>query len=229
VTVVEPLSALLVRALGARMGEVCAALHREHGVDLRCGVGVAGVEGGARVDAVRLTDGSRVPADVVVLGVGAVPATHWLESSGLTIEDGVVCDATSATAAENVVAAGDCARWLNALFDTSMRVEHWTNAVEQGQHAARRLLYGPSVGPYAPVPTFWSDQYGVKIQFAGVATSGDDVCVVEHDAHEHRLVALYSRGDRLTGALTFRRPRRSVELSELIARRAKLAEALALF
>jgi hypothetical protein len=79
------------------------------------------------------------------------------------------------------------------------------------------------------VPTFWSDQYGVKIQFAGVATSGDDVCVVEHDAHEHRLVALYSRGDRLTGALTFRRPRRSVELSELIARRAKLAEALALF
>lgn len=229
VTLVEPLAAPLVRALGLRMGEVCAALHRSQGVDLRCGIGVVGVEGSKRVEAVVLSDGSRVPADVVVLGVGAVPTTHWLASSGLEVDDGVVCDATCATTAENVVAAGDCARWRNPLFETSMRVEHWTNAVEQGQHAARRLLYGPSVGAYSPVPTFWSDQYDVKIQFAGVAGSDDDVHVVEHDERERRLVALYSRAGRLTGALTFRRARRHIQLTEMIARRATVEEALAAF
>ena len=109
-----------------------------------------------------------------------------------------------------------------------MRVEHWTNAVEQGQHAARRLLHGPSAGVYAPVPTFWSDQYGVKIQFAGVAATDDEIRVIEHEPREHRLVALYSRGDRLTGVLTFKRPRRFVELSEVIARRGTMADAMAL-
>jgi NADPH-dependent 2,4-dienoyl-CoA reductase/sulfur reductase-like enzyme len=230
VTVIEPLSAPLVRALGPRMGEVCATLHRDHGVDLRCGVGVAGVEGDRCVEAVTLSDGSRVEADVVVLGVGATPATNWLASSGLEIDDGVVCDETCAVRGESaIVAAGDCARWTNPLFGTSMRVEHWTNAVEQGQHAARRLLHGAGVGAYAPVPTFWSDQYEIKIQFAGVAGADDEVRVVEGDPRENRFVALYSRGERLTGVLAFRRPRRFIEVSELIAGRATLTDALATF
>jgi NADPH-dependent 2,4-dienoyl-CoA reductase/sulfur reductase-like enzyme len=230
VTVIEPLSAPLVRALGVGMGEVCAALHRDHGVDLRCGIGVAGVEGDRRVEAVRLSDGSRVEADVVVLGVGAAPATNWLVSSGLELADGVICDETCAVVGESaIVAAGDCARWTNPLFGVSMRVEHWTNAVEQSRHAARRLLDGASVGAYAPVPTFWSDQYGIKIQFAGVAGADDEVRVVEGDPRENRFVALYSRGERLTGVLAFRRPRRFVELSELIARGATRDEAMRVF
>jgi len=228
VTMVEPQAAPLVRALGREMGEVCAALHRGHGVDLVCGVGVAAVEGAQRVERVRLDDGRAIEADVVVVGIGAAPATHWLASSGLVLRDGVVCDETCAVqGTEEIVAAGDCARWYNPLFDVEMRVEHWSNAVEQSVHAARRLLRGPGIGPYAPVPTFWSDQYGVKLQYAGHAMPGDTVRIVEGRPEDYRFVAVYERSGLLTGVLTFRRPRRLIELADLIARRAPVKEALA--
>jgi len=227
VTVVEPQPAPLARVLGREMGETCAALHRDHGVDLRCGVGVAAIEGDHRVERVRLDDGVTIDADVVVVGIGASPATHWLESSGLELDDGVVCDETCAAGSDEIVAAGDCARWYNPLFERRMRVEHWTNAVEQSTHAARRLLHGRSVGAYAPVPEFWSDQYGVKIQFAGHVEPTDSVRVVEGSRADYRFVAVYERDRRLTGALTFRRPRRLVELAELIGKRASVTEALA--
>jgi NADPH-dependent 2,4-dienoyl-CoA reductase/sulfur reductase-like enzyme len=160
VTVLEALGTPLVRALGEEMGAACAALHHDHSVDLRTGVGVSGFEGHGRVERILLRDGSVIEADVVVIGVGVAPETGWLASSGLTLNDGVVCDATCA-AAPGVVAAGDVARWHNPLFETVMRVEHWTNAAEQGMAAARTLLAGPEQAePYAPVPYFWSDQYG---------------------------------------------------------------------
>jgi NADPH-dependent 2,4-dienoyl-CoA reductase/sulfur reductase-like enzyme len=227
VAVVEPQAAPLARVLGREMGDACARLHRAHGVDVHCGVGVATIEGAGRVERVRLDDGTTIEADVVVVGIGASPATHWLESSGLELADGVVCDETCAVGCDEIVAAGDCARWYNPLFATPMRVEHWTNAVEQAAHAARRLLHGPSVGAYAPVPAFWSDQYGVKIQFAGHIEPGDTVRVVEGSPADYRFVAVYERAGRLTGALTFRRSRRLVELAELIGKRASVADALA--
>jgi NADPH-dependent 2,4-dienoyl-CoA reductase/sulfur reductase-like enzyme len=226
VSMVEPQPSPLVRALGPVMGEVCARLHRDHGVDVRCGVGVAAVEGSRRVERLLLDDGTRLDADVVVVGIGARPATHWLESSGLRLDDGVVLDDTCAVPGEPIVAAGDCARWHNPLFDTSMRVEHWTNAVEQAAHAARRLLHGPPVGAYAPVPTFWSDQYGMKIQFAGHVSADDRVRVIEGSVDEFRFVALYERAGRVTGVLTFRRPRRLVEICKLIAERADVSRVL---
>ena len=154
------------------MGLACAELHGDHGVELRLGVGVAAIEGTRRVEQVRLTDGSVVPADVVVVGIGVAPATGWLEGSGLELRDGVVCDATLAAGPPGVYAAGDVCRWPNPLFDEEMRVEHWTNAAEQGAHAARSLLAaaaGQPAAPYAPVPFFWSDQYGQRIQFLGRA------------------------------------------------------------
>jgi NADPH-dependent 2,4-dienoyl-CoA reductase/sulfur reductase-like enzyme len=227
VTVVEPQPAPLMRALGREMGERCAALQRDHGVDLHCGVGVAAVEGDERVERVRLDDGRTLDADVVVVGIGASPATHWLSSSGLELRDGVVCDATCSAQGDEIVAAGDCARWYNPLFETEMRVEHWSNAEEQAAHAARRLLHGSSAGAFAPVPSFWSDQFGLKIQFAGHVTSADTVRVVEGRPEEYRFVAVYERAGRLTGVLTFRRPRRLIELSEMIAKRATVSEALA--
>jgi NADPH-dependent 2,4-dienoyl-CoA reductase/sulfur reductase-like enzyme len=226
VTLIEPQAAPLVRGLGPVMGEICARLHRDNGVDLRCGVGVDAIEGKDRVERLHLSDGSLVAADVVVVGIGATPATHWLAESGLVINDGVEVDGSCAVPGEPIVAAGDCARWHNPLFGVSMRVEHWTNAAEQAFHAARRLLIGPSVGEYAPVPSFWSDQYGVKIQFAGHLDSADTVRVVEGSVEENRFVAVYEREGRLTGALTFRRPRRLVEFSDLIAKRATVAQAL---
>jgi NADPH-dependent 2,4-dienoyl-CoA reductase/sulfur reductase-like enzyme len=217
----------LARGLGTRMGEVCGALHRDHGVDLRCGVGVAALEGAERVERVRLSDGSAVAADLVVVGIGVAPETDWLAGSGLAIDDGVVCDATC-TAAPGIVAAGDVARWWNPLFEESMRVEHWTNAVEQGDAAAATLLAAPGGAPaFAPVPYFWSDQYDVKIQFAGRAQADDEVRVVHGSLEQRRFVALYARSGRLTGALALSRPRLLVAYRKLLQQRPTLDEALA--
>jgi NADPH-dependent 2,4-dienoyl-CoA reductase/sulfur reductase-like enzyme len=227
VTVVEPQPEPLAAILGAEMGAVCAALHRDHGVDLRTNVACERIEGTGRVERVVLGDGSVVPADVVVVGIGVIPATAWLESSEIALGDGVVCDACCRTSIPFVVAAGDVARWYNPLFGEQMRVEHWTNAAEQGAAAARTLLAGDAARPFAPVPTFWSDQYDVKIQFAGRVPRDSEVYVAHQKAGERRFVALYRTGDRLAGVLAFKRSAQFVRYCELIERRASWDDALA--
>jgi NADPH-dependent 2,4-dienoyl-CoA reductase/sulfur reductase-like enzyme len=227
VCMVEPLAAPCVRGLGAEMGSVLADVHRDHGVDLRLGLGVEAIEGGERVERVLLSDGSAVAADVVVVGIGVAPATDWLASSGLKLEDGVLCDATCATAVPGVVAAGDVARWHHPVLGGSLRVEHWTNAVEQGVHAAQTLLAGQGAQPFAPVPLFWSDQYDRKIQFAGHAGADDEVQVVKGSVEERRFVALYGRAGRLVGALAFNRARDLVHYRRLLAEGVSYDEALA--
>lgn len=227
VTVVEALPVPLVHALGPVMGEACARLHLDHGVDLRCGVTVEGLEGDGRVERVRLGDGTAVDADLVVVGIGVAPVTGWLEGSGLVLDDGVVCDETL-LAAPGVVAAGDVCRWPNPLFGESMRLEHWTNATEQGVAAAKRLLAGE--GPaeaFAPVPFFWSDQYDVKIQFAGLASAGDDLAVVHGSVEDRRFVALYGRAGRVVGVLGFDNPRRVMQCRRMVADRVGFDEAVA--
>jgi 3-phenylpropionate/trans-cinnamate dioxygenase ferredoxin reductase subunit len=219
VTVVEALETPLWRVLGPAMGAVCGRLHPDHGVDLRLGVGVEGFDSGddGRVHRVRLTDGSALDTDVVVVGVGVTPNTAWLEGSGLTIADGVVCDAWC-QAAPGIVAAGDVARWPNPLFGQTMRVEHWTNAVEQAEAAARTLLRGrDGTDPYAPVPYFWSDQYDTKIQYLGHASGDDELTVQEGSPDEGRFVAVYGHEGRLTAALLFNRPGRVPQYKKLIA------------
>ncbi len=225
VTVVEAMPTPLSRVLGDEMGQVCADVHRDHGVDLRTGVGVAAVEGDRRVERVALTDGSTVEADVVVVGIGVIPNTEWLDGSGLTVDDGVVCDATC-LAAERVVAAGDVARWPNELFGETMRVEHWDNAAQQGSHAARRLL-DEVAGPFTPVPWFWSDQYDRKIQLAGRVRGDDEVRVVTGSVEERRFAAVYGRSGRITGVLGFNRPRHVMRYRALIEQGASFDEALA--
>jgi 3-phenylpropionate/trans-cinnamate dioxygenase ferredoxin reductase component len=227
VTLLEALPVPLGRALGDEIGAVMADLHRDHGVDVRLGVGVEGLDGdaaGGRVERVRLADGSVVEADLVVVGVGVVPNTGWLEGSGLTLDNGVVCDETT-LAAPGVVAAGDVARWPSRRFGELMRVEHWDNAITMGAHAARRLL--GEVEPYDPVPWFWSDQYDRKIQLAGRSSDADEVRVVDGSTDERRFVALYRRGDRLTGVLAMNRPRPLLTYRRLIERGASWDEALA--
>jgi NADPH-dependent 2,4-dienoyl-CoA reductase/sulfur reductase-like enzyme len=228
VTVLEALPAPLARAFPAEMGAACAALHLDHGVDLRCGVTVAGFEGDGRVSGVRLGDGSVVEADVVVVGVGVVPETGWLETSGLPLENGVVCDSTCATAAPGVVAAGDIARWPNNLFGETMRIEHWSNAVEQGAAAAKRLLAGPGEAvDFAPVPYFWSDQYDAKIQFLGRCCPTDEVRIVDGSVEERRFVALFGRDGRLFGALAFNRPRLLMAYRKLLSAKTSFDDAIA--
>ena len=209
VCVIEALAAPLERGLGARLGAWVGEIHREQGVDLRLGAKVARFVGERRVEALELADGTRVPADVVVVGIGAAPATQWLEGSGLELADGVVCDASCrATHAPFVVAAGDVARWPNALFDETMRVEHWTNASEQADHAVAALLAGDAgATPFAPVPFVWTDQYDKKIQVAGRLEGADETRIVDGSLEERRFLMLFGRRGRLTGVLGVNRPR----------------------
>jgi 3-phenylpropionate/trans-cinnamate dioxygenase ferredoxin reductase subunit len=238
VTILEALPVPLGQALGEEMGSVMADLHRDHGVDVRLGAAVAGLDGGddGRVERVRLADGASIEADVVVVGIGVVPNTGWLEGSGLTLDDGVVCDATT-LAAPGVVGAGDIARWPSRRFGELMRVEHWDNAIAMGAHAARRLLAWleaervgdqatPEPEPYDPVPWFWSDQYDRKIQLAGRSAGADEVRVVDGSTEERRFVALYRRGDRVVGALAMNHPRQLLAYQRLIEHGASWAEAI---
>ena len=215
VAMVEPLPAPLARGVGPEIGRVVEALHRDHGVDVRCGVGVTAFEGDGRVERAVLSDGSRLEADLAVIGIGMEPEVEWLAGSGLELRDGVVCDETLATRAPGVVAAGDVARWPNPLFGEEMRVEHWTNAVEQAEAAARRLL--GSRQPFAPVPYFWSDQYDRKLQFAGRARPDDELHLVQGSFAERRFVALYARAGRLVGVLGMNRPAAVIRYKRAIA------------
>ena len=226
VTMVEALPVPLVRALGADIGTIMADLHHSHGVDLRCGVGVVELVGEDRVRAVTLDDGSVVEADMVVVGIGVVPNTDWLESSGLHLDDGVCCDATC-LAAPDVTAAGDVARWTHPRYGRSVRVEHWDNAVEQGIHAARRLLQtDEEAKAYAPVPWFWSDQYDRKIQVAGLTHPDDEVRVVTGSPEEGRFAALYGSGGRFNAVFGMNRPRQVMQFKSLIDQEATWEEAL---
>jgi NADPH-dependent 2,4-dienoyl-CoA reductase/sulfur reductase-like enzyme len=228
VTVIESLAAPLERGLGQKLGAYVGEIHRDQGVNLRLGVKVARLVGSTRVEAVELADGSHVPADVVVVGIGAAPATQWLEGSGLELADGVVCDPSCrSTRAPFVVAAGDVARWPNPLFGASMRIEHWTNATEQADHAAATLLAGASGGePFAPVPFVWSDQYDRKIQVAGRLDGADETRLVDGSLEERRFVMLFGREGRLCGVLGLNRPRLVMKARALIRDRIPFSDAV---
>lgn len=210
VTVLEALPAPLSTVLGVRMGTGLADLHRAEGVDLRCGVGVAGFvahPATGRVTAVVCADGSRVPADIVIVGVGAVPDVQWLAGSGLTLDGGVQCDATGGTGLPGVVAVGDCAAWYDPAVGRPRRVEHWTGALERPALAVARLL---GTEPRRQrVPYFWSDQYERRIQYAGHTLPGDEVSVVDGDPDDlgSGFLAVYSRAGEPVAVLGLDRPR----------------------
>ena len=228
VTLIEALPAPLERQLGAEMGAQVVSLHRDHGVDVRVGVGVEALEGRGRVERVRLADGSAVAADLVVVGIGVAPATGWLEGSGLRVADGVVCDERLRASAPGVFAAGDVARWTHPAYGESLRIEHWTNATEQADAVAASLLAGEGpCPPFAPVPYFWSDQYDVKLQLAGRARPGDELRIVDGSLAERRFVALYGREGRLTAVLGWNRPRLVMQYRRLLRDGASFEAALA--
>lgn len=227
VTIVEAAPTPLVRAVGDGVGGLLSGLHERNGTHLITGVGVAGIRGAGRAEEVVLDDGRVLPASLVVVGVGADPACGWLDGSGLEVDGGVVCDSTLRASAPGVFAAGDVASWINPLFGRRMRLEHWTSALDQAVAAARAAVTGDAV-PFETVPYFWSDWYGSRIQFVGVPT-GDRVEIVENSLEdEGRLVALYSDGDRLMGALAVGRSSRIMKLRALIARRGRRDEAVAM-
>lgn len=208
VTVIEAAPTPLAAPLGEAMGRVVSALHTDHGVRLLCGVGVKGLSGERRVDAVLLEDGRSVPADTVVVGVGARPCVDWLEGSGVALDNGVKCGADGRTSVAGVVAVGDCANWYDPRTGIHRRVEHWTGALERPDAAVATLLAHGATEPGVPRPPyFWSDQYGVKIQFVGHAAGADSVTVEEGSTDDRSFLAVYRRAGRPVAALGMNQPR----------------------
>jgi NADPH-dependent 2,4-dienoyl-CoA reductase/sulfur reductase-like enzyme len=223
VTVVEAAPLPLVAPLGTEMAAVCAARHRRGGVDLVTGASVAALHGTDAVTAVALADGRALPADVVVAGIGATPNTSWLAGSALALHDGVLCDDGCVTALPEVVAVGDVARVGGT------RAEHWTSATEQPRVAVTNLLAGHTVESLRPVPYFWSDQYGARIQFAGRRQEGDTVrvtegAIVDGAPAEDGFLARYERDGRTTAVLSVDRPRPFARARRELARTAAPAQ-----
>jgi NADPH-dependent 2,4-dienoyl-CoA reductase/sulfur reductase-like enzyme len=230
VTIVDSEPVPLARSLGPHMGAMCAGLHEAAGTELRLGVGVDGfVSTNGSLDGVRLSDGEVIPACLVVVGIGAAPATDWLQGSGVALHDrdsGVVCDGHLATSAPGVWAAGDVAWAPYALFDNDlMRVEHWTNAAEQGALAAANAVLDGDAIPHAVrgIPYFWSDWYGHRIQFVGTPAADEVVAVGPSGPG---VIALFRRGDRLVGTCTIDRGGDIMKFRRRIAEHGAWAEAL---
>ncbi len=227
VTMIEALETPLAQSLGPRVGRIVQEAHERRGVRVHCGRRVEAFRGTDRVDSVLLDDGTTVECDVVVVGIGVSPSVSWLEGSGVELEDGVRCDATLATSVPGIVAAGDVANWYNPLFEERMRVEHWTNAVEQARHAVATLLATPGKAkPFESVPMFWSDQFDIKIQGVGRPKPTDELIVARGTAESEKLIALYGRAGRLVGAVAFNQPPKLIQLRMLIGKRGGVDEAL---
>lgn len=209
----------LLRTCGALLGEAVAGLHRDHGVRLEWGATVTGVSAGPPFR-VALADGRHLSADLVVAATGARPATGWLDGSGLSVRDGVRCDDTC-RAAPRIVAAGDVCRWPSRTFRRELRVEHWSNAVEQGEYAGRRLhaelTAAPAPPPYDPVPSLWTEQYGHQAQVLGCPHPADEVTVIAGDPAERRFVAVHSRGGVVRAVAGMNWPARIRRYRDLVA------------
>ncbi|MCS0604632.1 FAD-dependent oxidoreductase [Streptomyces sp. LP11] len=211
VTLVEPAPVPLAHAVGEQVGTHLTRLHRDHGVDVRTATKVTGITTttAGHATGVRLSDGTTVPADDILVAVGSHPNTEWLRGSGLDLTDGVGCDEYSA-AAPGVYAAGDVARWFNPLFGTAMRVEHRTNAAEQAMAAARNLLDPGQRKPFTPVPYFWSDQYDTRIQAFGHLRGHEEARLIDGDPADGRFLVAYRTGRVVTGALSLGMPPRAL-------------------
>ncbi len=223
VVLVEPQPTPLAAVLGEQIGELVARLHRAEGVDVRTGVGVAGVRGeSGAVSAVELSDGTVLDADLVLVGIGSRPATDWLVGSGVALDNGVVCDEVGRTSAPHVWAIGDVASWRDA-HGHQVRVEHWSNVAEQARMMVPAML-GLEPPELVVVPYFWSDQYDVKIQCLGEPEADDTVHLVSDDGR--KFLAYYSRDGVLVGVVGGGMPGKVMKARSKIAAGAAVAEVL---
>lgn len=252
VTVVEAMETPLLPILGPELSRVCGQLHGDNDVRLVCGVGVEEIEtadsadvrsssdsdsvnggsvndgslndGGRRVTGVLLADGRRLEADAVVVGIGVRPVVDWLADSGLEIDGGIRTDAGCRTNLPNVVAVGDVARYWNDHRNAYLRQEHWQNAFDQPAVAAHNLLAGADGPPrtYVASGYFWSEQYGVRIQYAGTNRPGDEVQVEDGSLDDRKFVATYRRDGEAVGVLAMNSTKLFIRLRKQI-RAAQLA------
>jgi len=203
VTLIEAASQPLEQVVGAEIGERVATLHRQNGVELVLGKGAKAVTVSGSGHQVLLQDGSVIMADSVVVGVGMRPNTDWLAKSGVALDRGILTDASCRTSVPGILAAGDCARWWHPRYGGLCRVEHWDTANRHGVAVAATALGAER--QFAPIPFFWSDQYGVKLQWAGYAPKWDRLVIEGEGARS--FVARYVRHDSLVAVLSAGQPR----------------------
>lgn len=226
VTLVEVLSAPLARVLGGPVAAEIAALHAAAGVDLRCGVSVVESRGPDGRRELLLSDGSSVDAAVVLVGLGVQPETSWLAGSEVRVDDGVLCDSSGRTSVHGVWAAGDVSRWIEPRSGSHRRVEHWTNAADQGVAVARDIMGEGE--PLDEVPYFWSDQYATRLQVLGSPHPDDVVTLLRVGPAGDRLLGVYAREGVVTGVVGANAARWVMRMRPLIAAAATEREALAL-
>jgi len=212
VTLLEAQPRLLARVACRTVSEFARTLHEGHGVTLRTGTGVARLIGPQRVSGVELADGTVLPADLVLAAVGAVPNAELAAEAGLALDNGVRVDEATRTSAPDIFAAGDVASFPSALYGRRVRLESVQNAIDQAKAAAKAMVGAPVV--YDPVPWFWSDQYDVKLQIAGLI-DGFTATEVEGDVAAARFAVRYLAGERLLAVCSVNDPR-----SHMLARRA---------
>jgi 3-phenylpropionate/trans-cinnamate dioxygenase ferredoxin reductase subunit len=198
VTLVERAAVPLQHVLGAEIGGLYAEIHRDHGVELLTGAGPTAFAGEAGVERVELDDGRVIDCDLVVVGVGVTPRIELAAAAGLSIEDGVLVDERLQTSVPGIFAAGDVANVAHPLYGRRLRVEHWANALHQPEVAARAMLGKPAV--WDRLPYFFSDQYDVGMEYAGLA-SGEDELLIRGDRDARELIAFWLRDDRLVAGM----------------------------
>lgn len=227
VTIADSSAAPLARLVGDEMGALLSDIHGRHGVNTRFAQGVKSISGRAGALEVALTNGETLPAATVVVGIGATPNDDWLSSSGLVIDDGVICDQFCRAVDQlDVFAVGDVARWYHPDHQERVRFEHWTNAAEQAACVAHNICHPDELRPYAPAEYVWSDQYGWKIQLAGRPNRGALQRIVgAFDASTPQAVAVYTDGSgTLLGAVTVNWPKAVMLCRQMIRARATMVE-----
>jgi 3-phenylpropionate/trans-cinnamate dioxygenase ferredoxin reductase subunit len=198
VAIVEIAGVPLERVLGPELGGFYRDVHVEHGVDMHLGVGVESLRGTGRVEAVRLTDGTELAADLVVVGVGVTPRLGLAEAAGLALENGVATDEFLASSAPGIYAVGDVAAAWHPILSRRIRLEHWSSALNQGPVAARNILGAAT--PYERIPYFFSDQYDIGMEYSGYATSWDQV-VFRGDPASREFIAFWLENGRVAAGM----------------------------
>jgi 3-phenylpropionate/trans-cinnamate dioxygenase ferredoxin reductase component len=214
VTVVEPLELPLLRVLGPELGGFYRDVHADAGAELLLGTGVEAIEGSGRAERVRTSDGRTIECAGVVVGIGVAPRTELVQEIA-RVDNGIVVDERLQSSADGIFACGDVANAMHPLFGRHVRVEHWANALEQGPAAARSML-GRDVS-YDKVPYFFSDQYEVGMEYAGLHDPGSDELVVRGDMASREFIAFWLRGDKLVAGMNVNVWDVSDAIQELVA------------
>jgi 3-phenylpropionate/trans-cinnamate dioxygenase ferredoxin reductase subunit len=213
VTVLEAAERVLGRVVAPEVSAFFTRLHRSRGVDLKVATGVTAIVGETRAEALQLVDGSEIPADIVLVSIGAVPETTLAETAGIEVRDGILVDAQARTSSMDVYAGGDCARFQSGRYGRSIRLESVQNAIDQAKTAALSMLGQTPV--YDPVPWFWSDQYEIKLQIVGLS-HGYDTIHIDGDPENGPFSVAYVGAGKLLAVDSINHPRRHMQARKMV-------------